>query len=387
MHAWGIARALPVTLACLLIVLVPAAHAAAASSVPVSELARIELEGLSEGVLRWYHTCPGDYNQDGLVNASDITPLGVNIELSALPDAFPVRTHYSVIDGDQNGMLTIADMTTIGAHFNLDVLGGYNVYAAHSLDEYPETNAAPSKPGAQLMANVALAATVTAADDTAEFKGRKVRARKKFRFEPLNPMEYQYWWLRPVDKDGNEGTPSTPVIDIGFSVPRNDESAALASWDAGTGILSWYYYNHGDYNCDGLVGVSDMIVLGFIMGSEVAIENSMADVLDGDGNGVIDMGDTGPIGANLNNEVAGYNVYAVAHTAAYPASNDTRSTIEPLTSVEHPRDPPFPGGPDVPYRPLLSVELPEVTPGTYLWVRPYDYAGYEGTPSNLVVAE
>jgi hypothetical protein len=275
-------------------------------------------------------------------------------------------------------------MTTIGAHFGLDVLGGYNVYAAGSLDEYPDANAAPSKPGAQFMGNVALADTVTAADGTAEFKGRKVQARKIFRFEPLNPMEYQYWWVRPVDKDGNEGTPSTPVIDIGFNVPRNDESAALASWDAGSKTLSWYYYNHGDYSCTGSVGADDITLVGTNLGQTSGGDlNSLAGVIDGDGSGVVDEGDVYILEDYWGNEVYGYNVYVAADDASYPVTSSSRSLLEPELSVifmgaEFTRDP---------FRPLLSVELPGVTPGTYLWVRPYDYAGYEGTPSNLVVAD
>ncbi len=359
----------------------PCADGGSVSSVPVSEQARIPM-GRS---VHWYHTCPGDYNQDGLVNASDITPLGANLDESALPDAFPENTHYSLIDGDQNGLLTIADLTAIGANFESDVLGGYNVYAADSLDMYPDTNVAPSKPGAQLMGSVALKDTLTADDESVDYADGKARARKRFYFPTEYPLEHRYWWIRPVDKHGNEGTPSTVVVDPGSSVPRNDLSAAVASWDAGTQTLSWYYYNHGDYNCDGDVGVADMTpVLQNYMQSASSDVNSVKYIADGDFSGVIDDDDIDIIGQHWGSRVAGYNVYAGDDPSAYSPDHDALSPAAPASTIWYEwgdyRDQPQ-------YRPLLSVQLPEVTAGTCLWVRPIDSMGYEGTPSNLVVAD
>ena len=354
---------------------------ASSSSVPTSEQARIVM---GRGVF-WYHTCPGDYNQDGLVNASDITPLGANLDESALPDAFAKSTHFSLIDGDQNGMLTIADMTAIGANFESDVLGGYHVYAADSLGEYPDTNAAPSKPGAHLMGSVALADTLTADDETVNYADRKVRARKRFSFATEYPLEHRYWWVRPVDKHGNEGTPSEVVVDPGSHVPRNDLSAAVASWDPAPSTLSWYSYNHGDYNCDGDVGVADMTpVLQNYMQSASSDVNSVKYIADGDFSRVIDDDDIDIIGQYFGLFIAGYSIYASDIQSVYPQSNDVLSVVEPVSTIHYERSD-YDDQPQ--YRPLLSVELPEVTAGTYLWVRPYDYVGYEGTPSNLVVAE
>lgn len=44
------------------------------SSVPTTDAARINLRDTYTGALIWYYHNPGDYNQDGIVNASDITP-------------------------------------------------------------------------------------------------------------------------------------------------------------------------------------------------------------------------------------------------------------------------------------------------------------------------
>jgi len=372
-------------LACVLLVQGPAAWAdSVASAAPVSNLARAELDDLPMGTLRWYHTCPGDYNQDGLVNASDLTPLGYSLGESALPGAFPQDTQLSLIDGDQNGMLTIADMSIIGAHFEKNVLGGYNVYAADSLDEYPDSNTAQSKPGAHQMGNVALADTLTANSDEAEFRKKAVRPRLEFRFRPADALEFTYWWVRPVDRSGSEGTPTVPVVDLGSSVPRSSANAAVAKWDAELGTLSWYYYNLGDYGCNGTVAFWDFPMVGEYYGVKTYGDpNSKAGVLDGDGSGVVDEDDVRIVGDYFGNEIAGYNVYTSPDPAVYPTRNDARSVLAPKLTLPYERPQPD----RVPYRPLLSVQLPEVTAGTCLWVRPFDSMGCEGTPSNLVVAD
>ena len=357
------------------------ARGAAGSSVPVTDQARIEM-GRS---LVWYHTCPGDYNQDGLVNASDITPLGANLNESALPDEFPGHIQFALIDGDRNGMITVADLTAIGANFGCDVLGGYNVYAADSQDEYPTSNTAPSNPNAHLMGNVALADTKTPAGQVADYDERKVLARKRFAFDVEYPLEHRYWWVRPVDKDGNEGTPSEMVVDPGANVPRDDLSAAVASWDPATSTLSWYYYNQGDYWCDGEVNVADLTVICDHFGESAGDDvNSATYVGDGDGNGVVGAEDIEIVKQNFGICIGGYNVYASDSEAAYPQSNVASSVTEPVSIIHYDCSDYI----DQPqYRPLISVELQGVVAGTYLWVRPYAWFGYEGTPSNLVVVE
>ncbi|MBN2081035.1 hypothetical protein JW859_02390 [bacterium] len=354
---------------------------AAQAGVPVSDQARIEM-GRS---LVWYHTCPGDYNQDGLVNASDITPLGASLNESALPDEFPSHLQFALIDGDRNGMITVADLTAIGANFGCDVLGGYNVYAADSQDEYPTSNTAPSKPNAYLMGHVALADTTTPAGQVADYDERKVLARKRFAFDVEYPLEHRYWWVRPVDKNGNEGTPSEMVVDPGANVPRDDLSAAVASWDSQTFTLSWYYYHCGDYNLDGFVDISDLTQLTVYFGETVSSdENSASYIADGDRSGVIDAGDIEVIEQHLNSAVVGYAIYASASLASYPNTNDASSALEPIATIGYNS---WNYAEQAQYRSLISIELPDITANTYLWVRPYDLFGYEGTPSNLVQVE
>lgn len=385
MSASGISQTLLSALACMLVFLSANAGLSMTSNAPTSDQGRIELGDTWTGALSWYHTCPGDYNQDGLVSTADISPLGRFYGELAAPDAFPTNSQLSLIDGDQNGMLNSADLTPIGANFGLDILGGFNAYAADSLSAYPDDNAAPSKPEAVFVGHVALADTTTADDYMAYFDGRRVPPRLKYEFQPHNPRQYLLWWVRPVDKQGREGTPSQPISDVGLRVPRNADSVAQARWDSETSTLSWYYCNWGDYNQSGSVGVDDLTPIGVHYGELGPFEQySLLWAIDGNRDGVIDEGDFEPIIKYFMRRLQGYHVYTSGSPGYYPASYDEEPKLDPECAVDI--------GQYRPYDDMVSlrpygVELSGISAGTYLWVRPYDYVGYEGTPSNLVVAE
>jgi len=83
----------------------------------------------SNDELRWYFTSPGDYDQNGEVGVSDLTPLGANFMATGCQD--DISLALSVIDGDQNGEANVADITPIGANFG-DMLSGYELYASVS---------------------------------------------------------------------------------------------------------------------------------------------------------------------------------------------------------------------------------------------------------------
>ena len=78
----------------------------------------------------------------------------------------------------------------------------------------------------------------------------------------------------------------------------------------GTYTLSWHYRNLGDYDQNGTVAVEDIIPLAEHFGEEVpnSDENSLQAVIDGSGNGVVDIADITAIAINLNVDIAGYSV-------------------------------------------------------------------------------
>ncbi|OPX22917.1 MAG: hypothetical protein B1H03_03115, partial [Planctomycetales bacterium 4484_113] len=73
-----------------------------------------------EGVftLTWSYRNCGDYNQDGIVDIKDITPLAVHFGEFIDPDSglweHPV---CEVIDGNADGAITILDITPLAANF------------------------------------------------------------------------------------------------------------------------------------------------------------------------------------------------------------------------------------------------------------------------------
>ncbi|MBN2082102.1 hypothetical protein JW859_07830 [bacterium] len=80
--------------------------------------------------LEWSYLNVGDYDQNGEVNASDLTPLGVNFKKSG---PFDWDSSLSVVDGDGNGMINISDITPIGQNYKAS-LKSYAVEWAPAVD-------------------------------------------------------------------------------------------------------------------------------------------------------------------------------------------------------------------------------------------------------------
>jgi PKD repeat protein len=69
----------------------------------------------------WTYHNSGDYNQDGEVNISDLTPIGINYGKN------PTAADWSIAalaDGDSNTEINLADITPIGQHY-LTLVSGY----------------------------------------------------------------------------------------------------------------------------------------------------------------------------------------------------------------------------------------------------------------------
>ncbi len=72
-----------------------------------------------------YHNC-GDYNQDGRVAVSDLSPIGIHFLDHS---GSPTWASASVADGDSNGIVNVADLTPIGIHY-LTQCDGYQLQGA-----------------------------------------------------------------------------------------------------------------------------------------------------------------------------------------------------------------------------------------------------------------
>src|SRR5207248_232874 len=78
-------------------------------------------DGSGGGVFAWTYRNKGDYDQNGLVAISDLTPLGSHLGASSSDSDW--LSSSQVADGDGNGLISISDITPIGANFQGSVDG------------------------------------------------------------------------------------------------------------------------------------------------------------------------------------------------------------------------------------------------------------------------
>jgi len=87
--------------------------------------------------LTWHYRNLGDYDQNGTVGVSDITPLAQHFGQTYDSEAEP-NCLLAVIDSSGNGVVDIADITAIAANFGRE-FGGYAVERSpSSTDKYSE---------------------------------------------------------------------------------------------------------------------------------------------------------------------------------------------------------------------------------------------------------
>jgi len=89
----------------------------------VADLALAAVE--TEHYLSWSYRNLGDYDQDGAVGISDITPIAMHYgeevpEIDGVPDDYSIQ---AVIDGSGNGTIDIADITPIAMSYGTAVEG------------------------------------------------------------------------------------------------------------------------------------------------------------------------------------------------------------------------------------------------------------------------
>jgi len=167
-----------------------------ASSVPSRDQAAHQLVFDPETLeFQWFYMSPGDYDQNGEVGISDLTPLGANFKAVGPFDPSSARF---LIDGDGNGEIGIADITTIGANFSANI-DTYAVYGSASATDYPPGNTGSNGPGTKQLVSVSFSSALGGGSD-----------RKHWTATTGTPVVGGNYWLRPV-ADGASGTPS-PIV-------------------------------------------------------------------------------------------------------------------------------------------------------------------------------
>ena len=119
----------------------------------------------------------------------------------------------------------------------------------------------------------------------------------------------------------DDAAPETSLRSASKAVPPVDDLTRNARWN----ILSWHYLNPGDYDQNGIVGITDLTPLGQNFLNEGPFDPASAQwMVDGDGNGEINLADISVIGQNFGNTVHGYELYASPEGAAYPEVSAAR---------------------------------------------------------------
>ncbi|MBN2080810.1 hypothetical protein JW859_01250 [bacterium] len=186
-----------------------------------------------DNLMYWYLNNPGDYNQDGIVGVSDLTPLGQHF-LEAGP--FAEDSAAFVVDGNGDGLINVSDITPIGQNFN-NTITSYTVYASADIEDHPRITSAKTT------SEAAAVGTVNVADFTAA-----PNTRKALSFDCSAHLQ-EYRWVVPSNGT-DEGTASDALsgywqtTDI---LPEGQQGSRAFAFFA-QNLLTVTYLNPVDYN-------------------------------------------------------------------------------------------------------------------------------------------
>lgn len=94
---------------------VPLREISAVAISPVEDIFFIEPD---YNTMHWTYYCNGDYDQNGIVNISDITPIGQHFGKDQQAASW---LQARVADGDKNRVVNISDITPIGVNFGTSI--------------------------------------------------------------------------------------------------------------------------------------------------------------------------------------------------------------------------------------------------------------------------
>ena len=128
--------------------------------------------------LSWTYRNKGDYDLNGMVNVSDLTPIGIYY---GLDESDPRWLLAKAADGDDNGMITVSDITPIGQYFGGTIIG-YQVWGTDD----------PAGKWSHI------------GNATVEMNLNKNPLRPRLVIE-LPALDYQYYSIWPYDNSDDEG--------------------------------------------------------------------------------------------------------------------------------------------------------------------------------------
>jgi hypothetical protein len=181
------------------------------AAAPSSEISRVNdlriaLVG-SEFQASWHYFNLGDYNQDGTVGVSDLTPIAQHFGDNVSAGDTYRNSIEAVIDGSGNGKVGIEDVTQIAMNFGVNV----HHYAVEGVDDYT-------------LPYYEIAQTT--------LSGHENNERLELT-DDAGPSPYKYYRVVPIDADGARGIPSNVVSSESGEAPQIISVSPTAG-DSGT---------------------------------------------------------------------------------------------------------------------------------------------------------
>ena len=179
------------------------------SAVNLDRTSKVELEVQSSSVdlveLGWEERNTGDYDNNGIINIADVTPIGIYFGERLADSSHPGQ--LLLVDGDGNGEVNLADLTPIARNFGTGI-AGFSLYSLN--DQAVDPELLKLHPIAPMLHQDVLA-------------NGSLEARKQRLYYELSlgsPGEgLRSYAVRPRDAEGNEGLFSNVVnLDL---VPDN----------------------------------------------------------------------------------------------------------------------------------------------------------------------
>jgi len=172
-------------------------------------------------VFSWTERMLGDFNQDGLVGVSDLTPIGQRYDetvdyddpathggITHWPtgdpdDAGAANWRLARVDGNDDGLIYLSDITTIAQHWEERISGYRLYYQTPSMSEF-ELLPNPGEPGSPL----------TIPRSVADPEDPALPFRYVLSYAPPDEEGFYQFYVAPYDDSTDtEGTPS-PVLTL-----------------------------------------------------------------------------------------------------------------------------------------------------------------------------